>query len=435
MAQREVQQVLDVDQYTLGLVGPDQEWAGTVADGGTINTHTPPACWGPMITPSFRGGHEVTNPIRVEGAEVGDAIALHIRDIEVTSVATSTGSMAEHEDAFGDDPFVDHKCPDCGTAWPDSIVEGTGEESIRCAECGANASSFGFEYGYTVAFDDDRTVGLTVGPEGADDLANRAHEAMALPENSRQHPILLYKPSEMPGTLGHLRPFIGNIGTTPPVELPDSHNAGDFGQFLIGASHDWGLASEEELEQRTDGHMDINAVREGSILICPVKVEGGGVYVGDMHANQGDGELSLHTTDVSGKASIDVEVIEGLGIDGPLLLPNQEDLPHIAQPYSDEELETGRALAAAYDVDLVEEMGPIQVIGSGATVNDATENAFDRAGTLLDMSEGEVRSRCTFTGGVEIGRLPGVVQLTMLAPMDRLEERGIASLVADQYGL
>jgi acetamidase/formamidase len=435
MAQREVQQVLDVDQYTLGLVGPDQEWAGTVADGGTINTHTPPACWGPMITPSFRGGHEVTNPIRVEGAEVGDAVALHIRDIEVTSIATSTGSMAEHEDAFGDDPFVDHKCPECGTAWPDSIVEGTGEESIRCAECGANASSFGFEYGYTVVFDDDRTVGLTVGPEGADDLANRAEEAMALPENSRQHPILLYKPSEMPGTLGHLRPFIGNIGTTPPIELPDSHNAGDFGQFLIGASHDWGLASEEELEQRTDGHMDINAVREGSILICPVKVDGGGVYVGDMHANQGDGELSLHTTDVSGTASIDVEVIKGLDIDGPLLLPNQEDLPHIAQPYSDDELETGRELAAAYGVDLAEEMGPIQIVGSGATVNDATENAFDRASHLLDMSEGEIRSRCTFTGGVEIGRLPGVVQLTMLAPMDRLEEQGVASLVAEQYDL
>jgi acetamidase/formamidase len=435
MAQREIQQELEVDQYTLGLVGPDQEWAGTVADGGTVRTHTPPACWGPMITPSFRGGHEVTNPIRVEGAEVGDAIALHIREVEVTSVATSTGSMVEHEGAFGDDPFVDHKCPECGTAWPESVVEGTGEEAIRCAECGANASSFGFEYGYTVAFDDDRTVGLTVGPEGADDLANRAEEAMALPENSRQHPILLYKPSEMPGTLGHLRPFIGNIGTTPPVELPDSHNAGDFGQFLIGAGHDWGLASEEELEHRTDGHMDINAVREGSILICPVKVDGGGVYVGDMHANQGDGELSLHTTDVSGKATIDVEVVKGLDIEGPLLLPNREDLPHIAQPYSDDELETGRALAAQYDVDLVDDVGPIQVIGTGATINDATENAFDRAGHLLDMTEGEIRARCTFTGGVEIGRLPGVVQLTMLAPLDRLEERGIAGLVRDQYDL
>jgi len=435
MAQQEIQHKLSVDQYTLGLVGPEQEWAGTVADGGTIKTHTPPACWGPMITPEFRGGHEVTHPIRVENAEVGDAIALKIRDIEVTSVATSTGSMRERESAFGDDPFVDHKCPECGAEWPDSIVEGTGEESIRCAECGANASSFGFEYGYTVAFDDDRTAGLTMDDEAAHDLAEHADEAMALPENSRQHPILLYEPSEMPGTLGHLRPFIGNIGTTPPVELPDSHNAGDFGQFLIGASHDWGLDSEEELAQRTDGHMDINAVREGAILIAPVKIDGGGVYVGDMHANQGDGELSLHTTDVSGRAEIDVEVIKGLDIDGPLLLPNEEDLPHIAKPYTDEERETGRELADEYGVDLEADMGPIQVIGTGATINDATENAFDRASALLDMTEGEVRARCTFTGGVEIGRLPGVVQLTMLAPTDRLEERGVSQLVRDQYNL
>ncbi len=433
MAQREIQQELTVDQYTLGLVGPDQEWAGTVADGGTIRTHTPPGCWGPMITPSFRGGHEVTRPIRVDGAEVGDAVALRIRSVEVTSVATSTGSMAERENAFGDDPFVDHKCPECGASWPESVVEGTGPESIRCAECGANASSFAFEYGYTVAFDDDRTVGLTMDAEAAEELAEHADEVMALPEHSRQHPILLYGPSEMPGTLGHLRPFIGNIGTTPAIELPDSHNAGDFGQFLIGASHDWGLPDEEALAQRTDGHMDINAVREGAILICPVKVDGGGVYVGDMHANQGDGELSLHTTDVSGRTEMDVEVIKGLDIDGPLLIPNEGDLPHIAKPYTHSELETGRTLAEQHGVELTEDVGPIQIVGTGATINDATDNAFDRAGALLDMTEGEVRARCTFTGGVEIGRLPGVVQLTMLAPMDRLEARGIDHLVREQY--
>lgn len=424
-----------MDRYTLGLVGPEQEWAGTVADGGIVRTHTPPACWGPMITPEFRGGHEVTRPIRVEGAEVGDAIAVRIRDIEVTSVATSTGSMAEREGAFGDDPFVDHKCPECGAEWPESVVEGTGEDAVRCAECGANASSFGFEFGYTVAFDEDRTVGLTMDADAAADLADRADEAMALPEHSRQHPILLYKPSEMPGTLGHLRPFIGNIGTTPPIELPDSHNAGDFGQFLIGASHDWGLESEAELAERTDGHMDINAVREGAVLVCPVKVDGGGLYVGDLHANQGDGELSLHTTDVSGRTELEVEVIKDLDIDGPLLLPNGEDLPHISQPYSDDELASGRALADEYGVDIEDDVGPIQVIGSGATINDATENAFDRASDLLDMTEGEVRARCTFTGGVEIGRLPGVVQLTMLAPMDRLEARGLDGLVREQYSL
>ncbi|ELZ05572.1 acetamidase/formamidase family protein [Natrialba asiatica] len=435
MAQRKVKQELSVDQYTLGLVGPDQTWAGTVADGGTIKTHTPPACWGPMITPEFRGGHEVTQPIEVENAEAGDAIALKIKNIDVTSVATSTGSMVEREGAFGDDPFVDHTCPECGAEWPESVVEGVGEEAIKCANCGANASSFGFEYGYTVAFDENRTVGLTMDAEAADDLANQADEAMALPENSRQHPILLYKPSKMPGTLGRLRPFIGNIGTTPPVELPDSHNAGDFGQFLIGAQHDWGLPDEQALGERTDGHMDINAVREGAVLICPVKVDGGGVYVGDLHANQGDGELSLHTTDVSGRTELAVEVIEDLDIDGPLLLPNEEDLPYISRPYTDDERETGQALAEEYGVEMVEDTGPIQVIGSGATINDATENAFDRAGAMLDMTEGEVRSRCTFTGGVQIGRLPGVVQLDLLVPMDRLEDCGLAHLVREQYDL
>ena len=432
---QQIQQELDVDRFTLGLVGPDQEWAGTVADGGTVRTHTPPACWGPMITPEFRGGHEVTRPIRVENAEPGDALVVRIKDLEVTSVATSTGSMAEREGAFGDDPFVDHRCPECGTEWPESVVEGIGEDAIRCAECGANASSFGFEFGYTVAFNDDRSVGLTVGEEGATDLAERADEAMALPEHSRQHPILLYKPDEIPGTLGHLRPFIGNIGTTPPREFPDSHNAGDFGQFLIGAGHDWGLPDEDALADRTDGHLDSNDVRPGATLICPVKIEGAGLYVGDLHANQGDGELSLHTTDVSGRTELEVEVIKGLDIDGPLLLPNEADLPDIATPYTDAEREAGAELAAQYDVDEVVDAAPIQVIGSGATINDATDNAFDRAGDLLDMTEGEVRARCTFSGGVEIARLPGVVQLSMLAPMDRLEDVGLADAVRAQYGL
>jgi len=109
---QQIQQELDVDQFTLGLVGPDQEWAGTVADGGTVRTHTPAGCWGPMITPSFRGGHEVTRPIRVENAEPGDALVVRIKDVQVTSVATSTGSMAERSEAFGDDPFIDHRCPD-----------------------------------------------------------------------------------------------------------------------------------------------------------------------------------------------------------------------------------------------------------------------------------------------------------------------------------
>ena len=51
------------------------------------------------------------------------------------------------------------------------------------------------------------------------------------------------------------------------------------------------------------------------------------------------------------------------------------------------------------------------------------------------MSEGEVRGRCTFTGGVEIDRLPDVVQLNMLAPMDRVEGHEIVQFVRNQYDL
>lgn len=433
MSQEQIVQELTVEEYTLGLVGPDQEWAGTVADGGTIRTHTPPACWGPMITPRFRGGHEVTKPIAVEGATVGDAIAIKLTDIEVTSVATSTGTMSTREDAFGEDPFVDHVCPGCGTPWPETEVKGIGEDAIRCVECGADASPFGFEYGFTAVFDESYTTGLTLDRDAARELAERADEAIALPERSLQHSILLYAPSEMPGTPGHLRPFVGNIGSTPPIEMPDSHNAGDFGQSLIGAEHDWGIADEEELKQRTDGHMDINTVRPGAILIVPVKVDGGGIYVGDLHANQGDGELALHTTDVSGYTEFEVEVIPDLDIDGPILLPNEEDLPHINKPLTDADKRRAADLGEHYGVAVEDDLGPIQVIGTGATINDATENAYERAGALLDMTVGEVRARCTFTGGVEVGRLPGVVQLSILAPMDRLSSRGIDHLVRSQY--
>ena len=76
-----------------------------------------------------------------------------------------------------------------------------------------------------------------------------------------------------------MRPFMGQLGTMPAIDLPDSHNAGDFGTFLLGAPHDRALTA-EELEHRTDGHMDIDAVRAGAIVVCPVKVAGGGVYLG-----------------------------------------------------------------------------------------------------------------------------------------------------------
>lgn len=76
--------------------------------------------------------------------------------------------------------------------------------------------------------------------------------------------------------------------------MPDSHNAGDFGAFLEERppclrSDAW--ADRREQDRRPHGYR--RGARWG-VLVCPVKVAGGGLYMGDMHAGQGDGEIAGH---------------------------------------------------------------------------------------------------------------------------------------------
>ena len=387
-----------------------------------------------MITPSIRGGHEVAQPVAVAGAEVGDAIAIRIKDIEVTSIATASGNDVSPEGSFNGDPYCAPVCPGCGTEWPETRLEGIGQESVRCASCGADATPFKFTNGYTIAFDAGRQVGVTLPREAAERIAHEAARYAALPEHSVQNPILAFAPHDLVALATRLRPFMGQLGTTPSTTIPDSHNAGDFGSFLIGAPHRYALTAEELAQHRTDGHMDIDAVRAGAILICPVKVPGGGIYMGDMHALQGDGEIAGHTCDVSGTVTLQAEVVKGLDIDGPLLFPLEEDLPFLARPLSGSERSRAEALASEWGLDGLEESAPISVVGSGPDLNSATDNGLKRAAELLSMEVPEVMNRATISGAIEIGRHPGVVQVTFRAPLDRLEARGLLPYVRDQYG-
>jgi formamidase len=424
-----------VETFTNGLLGPEVEMLGPVEDGGHVVVNTSPGCWGPMITPSLRGGHEVAQPVAVAGAEPGDAIAIRIKDIEVTSIATASGNDVSPEGSFNGDPYCAAVCPGCGAEYPETRLEGIGQEAVRCATCGADATPFKFTNGYTIAFDNGHSMGVTVGRESAERIAHEAARYAALPENSVQNPILAFAPHDLVGLAARLRPFMGQLGTTPSKTMPDSHNAGDFGSFLIGAPHAYALNAEELAEHRTDGHMDIDAVRAGAILICPVKLPGGGVYMGDMHALQGDGEIAGHTCDVSGTVTLQVELLKGLGIDGPLLLPLEDDLPFLARPLSAPERTRAEELARQWGLDGLEESAPISVIGTGPDLNSATDNGLERAAALLDMEVPEVKNRATITGAIEIGRHPGVVQVTFRAPLGRLEARGLMPYVRDQYGV
>lgn len=423
-----------VDEYTDGILDPEQEMLGPVRDGGHIVANTAPGCWGPMITPSIRGGHEVTRPVAVVGAEVGDAIAIRIKEINVTSMATSSGNDQAMEGRFNGDPYCAAVCSECGTPHPETVIKGIGPEAVRCAECGADATPFTFTNGYTIAFDSARTVGVTLPKKPAEDMAKEAHQYAAIPDNSVQNPILTFAPHDLVGVVARLRPFLGQLGTTPAIAMPDSHNAGDFGAFLIDAPHEFAL-THEQLKLRTDGHLDVDVVREGAVLICPVKVPGGGIYMGDMHALQGDGEIAGHTCDVAGTVTLQVDVLKGVNLSGPVLLPLVEDLPWLARPLTTEEESRAAKLANSYGLKELEQSAPISVIGTAADLNAATENGLQRTADLLNMSLPEVRNRATMTGAIEIGRHPGVVQITLRVPLDKLENAGLLPVVADFYGL
>ncbi len=434
-AKRTAQRSLVVNEFTNSVLDPNEAMLGPIENGGTIIANTAPGCWGPMITPSLRGGHEVTKPVEVVGAEVGDGMAIRIRDITVTALATASGHDSSPEGFCLGDPYVAARCPTCDTLWPETHVEGIGQESVRCDTCGNPVTPFSIVHGYTVSFDDTRSVGVTMDQAAAEKIGHEADHYAALPDGSHQHSILHYAPSDMPRTLIRMRPFLGQLGSCPSMPMPDSHNAGDFGAFLVGAPHDYAVNAEQLAEHKTDGHMDIDAVRAGAILVAPVKVAGGGVYLGDMHAGQGDGEIAGHTMDVAGSVTLQVEVVKNYPIDGPVLFPLVEDLPPLAKPFTAEETAKGERLAKRWGLGALEATAPISVIGTAANLNEAIDNGLERAAKLLDMTVAEVRNRATVNGAIEIGRAPGVIQVTFLAPLAKLDAVGLGDYAREQYGL
>ena len=166
-----------------------------------------------------------------------------------------------------------------------------------------------------MAFDENKQVGITLSKEAAYEAAKNARDNMCIPDNSIQNPIVNFAPHHMAGNISRLRPFLGQLGTTPSKAIPDSHNAGDFGSFLIGAPHDYSFTEEELKKHKTDGHMDINRVRAGAILIAPVKVKGR-AYMLRCSCYAGDGEIAGHTADIAALVTLKVKVLKNLNIDG-----------------------------------------------------------------------------------------------------------------------
>lgn len=150
---------------------------------------------------------------------------------------------------------------------------------------------------------------------------------------------------------------------------------------------------------------------------------------------QGDGEIAGHTADVSASVMLQVNVLKGVQIEGPILLPVIEDIPYLAKPLSEEEKELALYEAKKWGIDKIEDTAPVSFIGTGPDLNSAIDNGLNRAAKLLGIGVPEVKNRATITGAIQIGRAPGVVTVTFLCPLDHLEKAGILSLIREQYNL
>jgi len=118
----EAQKIIFASQI-VDVIGPSVKMIGPIQSGGIIVATPEAACYGPMITPQLRSGHTMTIPVAVEGAEVGDSIALKIKRVRVLAKATASGTETAIEGRFAGDPFVAKRCPKCGAINPPTEIK------------------------------------------------------------------------------------------------------------------------------------------------------------------------------------------------------------------------------------------------------------------------------------------------------------------------
>ncbi|NLB71816.1 MAG: hypothetical protein GX797_07425 [Chloroflexi bacterium] len=96
-----------------------------------------------------------------------------------------------------------------------------------------------------------------------------------------------------------LLPMIGTIGLAPAGDKVRAFTPGDFG-----------------------GNMDFNGINPGCSIFFPISVPGGLLYLGDLHAIQGDGELSGTGLEIAGSVMLTTTVIRNLQLLRPVVYSN-----------------------------------------------------------------------------------------------------------------
>lgn len=91
-----------------------------------------------------------------------------------------------------------------------------------------------------------------------------------------------------------VQPMVGCIGTAVPGDAPQAGIPGRHG-----------------------GNLDHPVVAEGTTVLLPVFSDSGLLYVGDVHATQGDGELSGVGVEIPAEVTVKVDLWKGAGLRWP----------------------------------------------------------------------------------------------------------------------
>lgn len=212
------------------------------------------------IAPDTRGPgvHILTGPIHVRGAEPGDALAVTILDMtpRLPYGSNCAANWGLFYDVYGKERIT---------------IYGLDEIDGAAKAFGAIARPvFGFDFTERPVYD---LPGVISPPD----------------ETARQP---FSRPVRVP-----VRPHFGVMGVAPADE----------GRFSSIPPGNFG------------GNVDNWRLGPGATMCYPVSIEGAGLYVGDPHFAQGDGEICGTAIEASLDAVIQVRVIKGLGITTPLM--------------------------------------------------------------------------------------------------------------------
>lgn len=163
------------------------------------------------------------------------------------------------------------------------------------------------------------------------------------------------------------RPMVGCLGVAHP-SAPGSGSVGAYG-----------------------GNFDHVVLGAGCTVYLPTFADGGLLYVGDVHAAMGDGELSCGGVEIAGTVGLSLEVVRG----ATLAQPRFETSTHVVTTGWGRDFADARRMAVA---DMLAVLTSCLAIGSA--------EAFMLVSTAADL---------------RIGQACGIMELTLRLEMPRLE--------------